>query len=57
MIKNAHRNARFFIGYQEISRQQAELIEKRNYALLAESEKTGDITKLCEIKFITVINA
>ena len=43
---------KYFIGYKEITREQADEITAKNFELL----NSGDIGKLIDCEFITVIN-
>lgn len=55
-VKEASKNARFFCGMEEISREKATEIEALNNNLLDLSIETGNISLLLGCKFITIID-
>lgn len=55
-VKTATKNARFFYGLNEISREKAEELETLNNTLLDTAIETGNISLMLGCKFITIID-
>lgn len=55
-IKESTKNARFFCGRDEISREKAEVLETLNNTLLDTAIATGNMSLLLGCRFVTIID-
>lgn len=55
-IKESTKNARFFCGRDEISREKAEELDRLNNTILNTAMETGNTSLLLGCRFITIID-